>query len=64
MLTKRSSVTLPSKIGTAIAVLLMNRNQFLNQVQTIVSLILNAGHCSKQVSILDGNINDCITIYI
>ena len=49
MLMKRGSMSIQARIGIAIAVLLMNRNQCLNQVQTIVSIILYAGHCSKQV---------------
>ena len=44
MLTKQCSTPIQARIGTAIAVLLMNRNQFLNQVQTIVTVILYAGH--------------------
>lgn len=43
-------------IGMCFALLLKHRNPKLNLVQKIISLILYAGHCSKQVAML------CVTL--
>ena len=39
-------------IGVCAAIILRNKNMHMNLVQHIVSLILNTGHASKQVSLL------------
>lgn len=41
----------PSTIGTGAAVMLKCRNTFLAQAQTLISVLLYAGHCSKQVRV-------------
>ena len=39
-------------IGVCAAIILRNKNMNMNLVQHIISLILNTGHASKQVSLL------------
>ena len=38
-----------SSVGIAASVLLKCRNKFLCQIQSVISVLLYAGHCSKQV---------------
>lgn len=37
-------------VGMSASVLLKNRNKNLSLVQAVVSVVMYAGHCSKQVS--------------
>ena len=45
---KRKKTVDPSAIGTGAAVMLKSRNKFLSQPETVISVLLYAGHCSKQ----------------
>ena len=47
--TKRPQVNLKAVIGVCAAILINHRNSKMNLIQKITSLILYAGHASKQV---------------
>ena len=52
VIAKRQKTTVdPSTIGTGAAIMLKCRNKFLSQAQTVISVLLYAGHCSKQVRV-------------
>lgn len=56
-MTLKAALTRPKKrvdvsaLGITAAVLLKCRNKFLSQAQAVVSVLLYAGHCSKQVCV-------------
>lgn len=57
----------PSAICVAAALILKSRNKFLSQIQAVISVLLYAGHCSKQVSeyskVLHLFLNNCYLYY-
>ena len=50
-----------SALGITAAVLLKCRNKFLSQAQAVISVLLYAGHCSKQVCVNRSNV--LISVY-